>query len=121
MPARTCAASSAARDYHEVVTYSFIDSRWEEDFCGNAHPVALANPIASQMNVMRSSLIPGLVDCVAFNVRHKQSRVRVFEIGRCFMGGARITRSRCASARPRMAMRFRSNGAFRHGAPTSTT
>jgi phenylalanyl-tRNA synthetase beta chain len=36
------------------------------------------------MSVMRSSLIPGLVDAVAFNVRHKQSRVRVFEIGRCF-------------------------------------
>jgi phenylalanyl-tRNA synthetase beta chain len=74
----------AARDYTEVVTYSFIDSRWEADFCGNTHPVALANPIASQMSVMRSSVIPGLVDAVAFNVRHKQSRVRVFEIGRCF-------------------------------------
>jgi phenylalanyl-tRNA synthetase beta chain len=74
----------AQRDYTEVVTYSFIDSRWEADFCGNTHPVALANPIASQMSVMRSSLIPGLVDSVAFNVRHRQSRVRVFEIGRCF-------------------------------------
>jgi phenylalanyl-tRNA synthetase beta chain len=74
----------AERDYHEVVTYSFIDSRWEEDFCGNTHPVLLANPIASQMNAMRSSLIPGLVDSVAFNVRHRQSRVRVFEVGRCF-------------------------------------
>ena len=72
------------RDYHEVVTYSFIDRRWEEDFCGNPDPVALANPIASQMSVMRSSLIPGLVMSVAFNVRHRQSRVRVFEIGRCF-------------------------------------
>ena len=33
---------------------------------------------------MRSSLIPGLVDAIETNVRHKQSRVRVFEIGRCF-------------------------------------
>jgi phenylalanyl-tRNA synthetase beta chain len=74
----------AHRDYHEVVTYSFIDSRWEADLCGNAHPAALANPIASQMDVMRSSLIPGLIDTIAFNLRHKQSRVRVFEIGRCF-------------------------------------
>jgi phenylalanyl-tRNA synthetase beta chain len=46
--------------------------------------VALANPIASQMSVMRSSLIPGLVTSVAFNVRHRQDRVRIFEIGRCF-------------------------------------
>ena len=76
------------RDYQEVVTYSFIERRWEEDFCGNANPVALANPIASQMSVMRSSLLPGLVDCIAFNARHKQSRVRVFEIGRCFLHAA---------------------------------
>jgi phenylalanyl-tRNA synthetase beta chain len=73
------------RDYHEVVTYSFIDRHWEEDLCGNTDPVALANPIASQMSVMRSSLMPGLVTSIAFNVRHKQSRVRLFEIGRCFL------------------------------------
>ena len=83
--ARSAVRSRIARlDYHEVVTYSFIDSRWEADFCGNQQPIALANPIASQMGVMRSSLIPGLVDAVAFNVRHKQARVRVFELGRCF-------------------------------------
>jgi len=76
---------AASRDYQEVVTYSFIDAQWEADFCGNASPVALANPIASQMSVMRSSLMPGLVDVVAYNVRHKQSRVRVFEVGRCFL------------------------------------
>ncbi|HYH41030.1 MAG TPA: phenylalanine--tRNA ligase subunit beta [Burkholderiales bacterium] len=81
-------ARLTSRDYHEVVTYSFIDRRWEEDFCGNADPVALANPIASQMSVMRSSLIPGLVMSVAFNVRHRQSRVRVFEVGRCFARAA---------------------------------
>jgi phenylalanyl-tRNA synthetase beta chain len=77
-----------ARDYQEVVTYSFVDRTWENDFCGNASPVALANPIASQMSVMRSSLIGSLVNCVAFNVSHKQARVRVFEIGRCFVASA---------------------------------
>lgn len=77
----------ASRDYQEVVTYSFIDGQWEADFCANATPVALANPIASQMSVMRSSLLPGLIDCVGFNARHKQPRVRVFEVGRCFLSG----------------------------------
>ncbi|HEX2829478.1 MAG TPA: phenylalanine--tRNA ligase subunit beta [Burkholderiales bacterium] len=77
-------ARVAERDYTEVVTYSFIDAKWEAELAGNPHPVALANPIASQMSVMRSSLIPGLIDAVAFNVRHRQARVRVFEIGRCF-------------------------------------
>jgi phenylalanyl-tRNA synthetase beta chain len=73
-----------ARDYQEIVTYSFVDRQWETDFCGNTAPIALANPIASQMSVMRSSLIGSLVNCVAFNENYKQSRVRLFEIGRCF-------------------------------------
>jgi phenylalanyl-tRNA synthetase beta chain len=78
----------AARDYQEVVTYSFVDTAWELDFCANASPIALANPIASQMAVMRSSLIGGLIGAVAYNLHHKQSRVRVFEVGRCFSPGA---------------------------------
>jgi phenylalanyl-tRNA synthetase beta chain len=74
-----------ARDYQEVVTYSFVEREWETELCGNPDPVTLANPISSQMNVMRSSLIGSLVECVAFNAKHKQTRVRVFEIGRCFV------------------------------------
>jgi phenylalanyl-tRNA synthetase beta chain len=73
-----------ARDYQEVITYSFVDAQWEADFCANTAPVALANPIASQMSAMRSSLIASLADCVVRNVNNKQSRVRLFEIGRCF-------------------------------------
>jgi phenylalanyl-tRNA synthetase beta chain len=75
----------AARGYQEVVTYSFVDRAWEQDFCGNSAPVRLANPIASQMAVMRSSLIGGLIHTIAYNLHHRQPRVRVFEIGRCFV------------------------------------
>jgi len=75
----------ATLDFQEVVTYSFVDRGWEADFCANAEPVTLANPIASQMSVMRSSLIGGLVQAVAFNASHRQSRVRLFEVGRCFL------------------------------------
>jgi len=74
-----------ARDYQEIVSYSFVDEAWERDLAGNASPVALANPIASQMSVMRSTLAGGLIDCLARNVSRKQTRVRLFEIGRCFM------------------------------------
>lgn len=75
---------TAARDYQEIVSYSFVDRQWEADFCGNSDPVALKNPIAAQMGVMRSSLIGSLVDRLCFNLSHQQSRVRLFEIGRCF-------------------------------------
>jgi len=78
----------AARDYQEVVNYSFVDADWERDFCNNAEPVVLANPIASQMGVMRSSLIGGLVANLVGNLNRRQERVRVFETGRCFLRDA---------------------------------
>jgi phenylalanyl-tRNA synthetase beta chain len=73
-----------ARDYQEVVTYSFVDCHWEEDFCSNNNPVALLNPIAAHLNVMRSSLIASLVDCLKLNVSRQHDRVRLFEIAHCF-------------------------------------
>lgn len=75
----------AERDYQEVVNYSFVDATWEADFCANAQPIVLSNPIASQMGVMRTSLIGGLVGTLAFNLKRRTNRVRVFEIGRCFL------------------------------------
>lgn len=74
----------AERGFHEVVNYSFVEAGWEADFAGNTSPVVLANPIASQMGVMRSSLIGGLVGTLVGNLKRQTSRVRVFEIGRCF-------------------------------------
>ena len=74
----------AARDYQEIVSYSFVDESWERDLAGNPSPVALANPIASHMSVMRSTLAGGLIGCLSRNLSHQQARVRLFEMGRCF-------------------------------------
>jgi phenylalanyl-tRNA synthetase beta chain len=74
----------AERDYHEVVTYSFVEAAWEADFAVNPAPITLANPIASQMGVMRSTLIGGLVNTLVANRRRQTERVRIFELGRCF-------------------------------------
>ncbi|MCE5180962.1 MAG: phenylalanine--tRNA ligase subunit beta [Betaproteobacteria bacterium] len=74
----------AARDYQEVINYSFVDETWERDLAGNDHPLPLKNPIASQMGVMRSTLFGGLVDNLRFNLNRKQERVRLYETGRCF-------------------------------------
>lgn len=74
----------ADQDYQEVVNFSFVDTAWEADFGGNADPIKLLNPIASQMSVMRSSLIAGLVANARYNVNRKASRIRVFEAGAIF-------------------------------------
>jgi phenylalanyl-tRNA synthetase beta chain len=76
--------SMVMRDYQETISYSFVDEAWERDLCGNTSPVALKNPIASQMSVMRSSLLGGLLESLRANLARKQPRVRLFEIGGCF-------------------------------------
>lgn len=73
------------RDYFEVINFSFVDAQWERDFCGNADPIALENPIAVQLEVMRSNLIGSLVENLRFNLARKLDRIRVFEAGRCFL------------------------------------
>jgi len=78
--------SLVLRDYQEVITYSFVEAEWERDLCGNSAPIALQNPIASQMSVMRSSLLGGLLEALRTNLARKQARVRLFEIGGCFSG-----------------------------------
>ncbi len=78
-------------DYQEVVNYSFIEEEAERQFGGNVDPIRLLNPIASQMSVMRSQLISGLVANVRYNLNRKASRVRVFEIGGVFSKDAGIT------------------------------
>ena len=75
----------ADRGFQEVVNFAFVQEAWEQDFAANTNPIRLANPIASQLAVMRSSLIGGLVENLATNLKRKQSRVRLFEMGRCFL------------------------------------
>lgn len=73
-----------SRDYQEIVSYAFVEEQIERDLCGNEAPVALQNPIASNLAVMRSSLIAGLVGALRFNLNRNQGRVRLFENGACF-------------------------------------
>ncbi|MEQ1601733.1 MAG: phenylalanine--tRNA ligase subunit beta [Methylophilaceae bacterium] len=73
-----------ANGFQEIVSYSFVDERWERDLLGNAVPIKLKNPIASNMSVMRSGLWGGLLDTLVYNLNRKQERVRLFEIGAAF-------------------------------------
>jgi phenylalanyl-tRNA synthetase beta chain len=74
----------AALGYLETVNFSFVEESWERELAGNAEPIRLLNPIASQMSVMRSSLLGSLLQALKFNLDRKADRVRVFEIGRVF-------------------------------------
>ncbi|GMR20298.1 MAG: phenylalanine--tRNA ligase subunit beta [Gammaproteobacteria bacterium] len=74
------------REYQEIITYSFIDEVLARQLDPSTEPVRLANPIASDMAVMRSSLWPGLLQTLAYNQNRQQQRLRLFELGRRFQG-----------------------------------
>jgi len=80
----------AALGYQETINFSFVEAHWERDLHGNADPIQLLNPIASQMSVMRSSLMGSLLQVLRFNLDRRAERVRVFEVGRVFLRDASV-------------------------------
>lgn len=80
----------AARGYFEAVTLSFVSAdllkTWQLDHAW----VPLANPLSADLAVMRTSLLPGLVEALRHNRARQQDRVRLFEVARSFhaTGGA---------------------------------
>ncbi len=77
-----------ARGYQEVITYSFISEEIDRLFRVEGAELPLINPIASQMGVMRGSLIGGLIQTLRHNLNHGQERLRIFEVGRVFLSAA---------------------------------
>lgn len=85
-PIQSLRAALVSYGYQEAVTYSFIDPNLSKQFLPEIEPVPLENPISADMGVMRPSLIPGLVKAYLYNQNRQQSRVRLFETGRRFIG-----------------------------------
>ncbi|OSZ75579.1 phenylalanine--tRNA ligase subunit beta [Hydrogenophaga sp. IBVHS1] len=76
--------------YQETINFSFVEERWEHELAGNPAPIRLLNPIASQMSVMRSSLLGSLIAVLKFNLDRRADRVRLFEVGRVFLKDAAV-------------------------------
>ena len=82
--------AAAARGLAEAITWSFIADDEAAPFGGGAWEVV--NPIASDMRIMRPSLLPGLLSAAARNAKRGASSVRLFEIGRRYLAeGERAT------------------------------
>jgi len=67
--------------YQEAISFSFADLKLEKQLNPAVNPLALANPISSDLAVMRSTLLSSLIPCVQYNVNRQQNRVRFFELG----------------------------------------
>ncbi len=73
------------KGYHEIISYSFVDKISQACLDPERQPRELLNPITSDMTVMRTNLWPGLINTYRYNKSRQQHRVRLFEIGTCFI------------------------------------
>ncbi|WP_120430621.1 phenylalanine--tRNA ligase subunit beta [Acinetobacter baylyi] len=71
----------ATLGYQEAISFSFADLKLEKQLNPDVNPLALANPISSDLAVMRSTLLSSLIPCVQHNLNRQQNRVRFFELG----------------------------------------
>jgi phenylalanyl-tRNA synthetase beta chain len=81
---RECLCSAG---YQEAINYSFVDEKQLEAVRHDRQVLPLANPLSSDMDVMRTTLLPGLLTSLARNMRRQQPRVRLFETGVAFLQG----------------------------------
>lgn len=74
--------------YMEAISFSFSDAKLEAllDDKALGEVLALANPISSDLAVMRRTLLSSLLPCVQYNLNRQQPRVRFFETGLSFVG-----------------------------------
>lgn len=70
-------------DYHEVITYSFIAPKLNK-LLSHKNNLLLSNPIAPELSEMRTSLLPGLLNTLEYNIKRQQERIRIFETGLVF-------------------------------------
>jgi phenylalanyl-tRNA synthetase beta chain len=82
----------AARGYQEAITLAFVDPALQERLFPGRPALALSNPIASDLSVMRVSLWPGLLRAALENQRRQADRIRLFEHGTRFEAGGGGTR-----------------------------
>lgn len=71
--------------YQEAVTYSFVDPKLQRILDPDGQAIPLANPISSEMSVMRTNLWAGLVQAAQYNLHRQQNRLLLFECGLKFV------------------------------------
>ena len=74
------------RDYQEIITNSFVDPESHKLLKNKNETMILANPIAPELSEMRTSLWPGLLNTLQYNLKRQQERIRLFESGLVFNG-----------------------------------
>jgi phenylalanyl-tRNA synthetase beta chain len=83
---RNARRAMAARGYAEAVTWSFMRGSWATLFGGGRPELRVSNPIASDLDWMRPSILPNLIEAAARNARQGFADAALFEVGPTFKG-----------------------------------
>jgi phenylalanyl-tRNA synthetase beta chain len=83
---RAARRALAAQGYGEAVTWSFTARKTAALFGGGAQALVLSNPIAAELDCMRPSILPNLIEAAGRNARRGFPDVALFEIGPVFAG-----------------------------------
>ena len=83
-------SSLLALGYDEAVSLSFISHKDAETF-SSSPVVELANPLSEEASRMRSSLVPGMLEMLAYNVNRGTENARLFETGDVYEGAGNGT------------------------------
>jgi phenylalanyl-tRNA synthetase beta chain len=73
-----------AQGFDEVINWSFADPEREAAAASGRTPVGIQNPISNRASVMRTTLIPGLLENAAWNLNRGLEGVHVFEAGNVY-------------------------------------
>jgi len=84
VPLQSLQQTLCACGYQEVINYSFTNRAQLGRFSMDEDVLPLANALNADFEVMRTSLLPGLMENLARNLRRQQERVRLFETGTVF-------------------------------------
>ena len=74
----------ASKGMHEVVTYSFMSSKFVDHFGGQSEGLHVTNPISAELDVMRPTILANLIDAAKQNEKRSQENGAFFEIGPIF-------------------------------------
>lgn len=85
--ARRAREAAVALGLSEAITYGFTSTRVLEALAAPKPTVVLENPLTEQQAVMRTTLLPGLLEAVQHARRHGENEVREFTVGPVFLEG----------------------------------
>jgi len=110
---REVGAAAVALGLSEAVTYAFVSESDLEKLHAPKPSVRLSNPLSEERNVMRTSLLPGLLEALRRARRRGETRARLFTLGSCFgalvskpVGGTRPRLEADVGCLPREELRF---------------